>query len=262
MNASDGDLPIKLTTDGRVGIVELNRPQVYNCLTVQMLSDIRAGLNAFEDGDIRAVVILGAGKNFCTGASLDEVEAVRADPSALSEFLSHGHAVMNRIQESPLPIVAGIHGLCLAGGIELALACDVVFAADTANFGDQHAAFGLIPGWGGSQRLVRAIGQRRSMDLMFSARRVDAHTALEWGLVNYVCTADQLRSAAIEYAKTLSARNREGLTAMKRLALRAAGDVLASGLEAEKEEALRALSSANVNEGLRAFKERRTPMFT
>ena len=92
----------------------------------------------------------------------------------LRDFLALGHSVLDRIEASPLPVVAAVQGLCLAGGIELALACDVVFAAEDARFGDQHAAFGLIPGWGGSQRLTRAVGLRRALDLMYSARWLDA----------------------------------------------------------------------------------------
>jgi enoyl-CoA hydratase/carnithine racemase len=160
-----------------------------------------------------------------------------------------------------MPVVAAVQGLCLAGGIELALACDVLFAADDAKFGDQHAAFGLIPGWGGSQRLTRAIGLRRSLDMMFSARRIDAQTALDWGLVNYVSGNGNLRHDALDYARVLSTRNGDGLTAMKRLAYLAAADGLTAGLRQEREEALPILMGKNVDEGLNAFKERRTPKF-
>jgi enoyl-CoA hydratase len=243
-------------------MIELNRPKVYNCLTREMLSSIRSAIDFFErGGSVRAVVITAAGKHFCTGAALDEVEIARGSPDHLQGYLAHGHAVLDRLQQVSMPIVAAVQGLCLAGGIELALACDVLFAADDAKFGDQHAAFGLIPGWGGSQRLTRAIGLHRSLDMMFSARRIDAQTALDWGLVNYVSGNGNLHHDALDYARVLSTRNGDGLAAMKRLAYLAAADRLAAGLHQEREEALPILMGKNVDEGLNAFKERRTPKF-
>src|SRR5262249_18175919 len=140
----------------------------------------------------------------------DEVERVRGGEADLRDFLALGHAVLDRIEASPLPVIAAVQGLCLAGGIELVLACDVVFAAEDARFGDQHAAFGLIPGWGGSQRLTRTIGLRRALDLMYSARWIDAPTAMQWGLVNHLLPATRLRDEALAYARQLVTRSSSG----------------------------------------------------
>jgi enoyl-CoA hydratase len=255
--------PLDISRVGKVGIIELARPEKFNCLSLAAHAAIDAALTQFEQADsgVRAVLIRAQGKHFCTGADLEQVKALRADRAQLEAFIRQGHAVLARLGASPLPVVAAVQGLCLAGGIELMLACDVVFAGKEARFGDQHAQFGLIPGWGGSQRLAHIVGARRSMDLFLSARWVDADTALQWGLVNYVCEVDALQQAALDYCASLAERSRAGLAAMKRLARCAMEMPLARGLEVEAELAVDALLSDDVTEGLAAFEQRRTPAF-
>jgi enoyl-CoA hydratase len=253
---------IDVSLRDKIGVIELARPGVFNCLTREMWSTIGAALERLEqEGEARAILIVAAGKNFCTGAALDEVQAVRGNKNDLREFLELGHATLNRIEASPLPVIGAVQGLCLAGGIELALTCDVLFAAEDARFGDQHSAFGLIPGWGGSQRLTQALGLRRSLDLMYSARWIDASTAMQWGLVSHVSPSDRLRDDAMAYAKLLASRSRSGLAAIKRLARHAAQESLEQGLHLERQEALRVLQGPDLDEGLAAFKERRVPVF-
>ena len=148
-----------------------------------------------------------------------------------------GHAVLRRFEASTLPVVAACQGLCLAGGLELMLACDVVFAARDARFGDQHAQFGLVPGWGGSQRLPRLVGLRRALDLFYSARWIDAETALQWGLVNHVVAPEALAAEALAYCKAIGARSRGGLATMKRLARVGLEGTLDAGLSIEESQA-------------------------
>lgn len=262
MNEQDHD-PVKVSLREGVGLIELARPSVFNCLSRQMLLIIRDAVERFEREGARALLVTATGKNFCTGAALDEVEAACRREQDLREFLELGHSVLSRIEASPLPVIGAVQGLCLAGGIELALTCDVLFAAETARFGDQHAAFGLIPGWGGSQRLTRAVGLRRSLDLMYSARWIDAATAMQWGLVSYVSPAEGLDADALAYARLLATRSRTGLAAIKRLARHAAdeGQGLSEGLRLERQEGVTVLSGIDINEGLAAFRERRTPLF-
>lgn len=247
-----------------VGIIELARPDKYNCLSSAMFLEIEQALEAFErvDSGVRAVLILAQGKHFCTGADLDEVERVRQDSLQLMSFIHRGHVVLRRLEESPLPVVAACQGLVLAGGSELMLACDVVFASRDCRIGDQHAQFGLIPGWGGSQRLPRLIGLRRALDLDFSARWIDADTALAWGLVNYVVDRERLHEEAHAYCQALTTRSRAGLAAMKQLARSGLKCSLREGLALEEETAVRALQGADVAEGLAAFKARRQPKFS
>lgn len=259
---SEHAAPVIYRRQGAVGIIELSKPARFNCLSLAMFRLIAQALGEFEnEGQVRAVLVQAQGKNFCTGAELDEVEAVGKSQETLRAFLELGHQTLRRFEISPLPIIAAVQGLCLAGGLELAVACDVILAADTARFGDQHAAFGLIPGWGNSQRLPRAIGLQRARDLMFSARWLDAATALQWGLISRVVPADQLSERALDYAQQLSVRSRPGIAAMKSLSLGAMEGHLEEGLQREVTAACEVLLGADAKEGIAAFKQRRQPGF-
>ncbi|MBN9562051.1 MAG: enoyl-CoA hydratase/isomerase family protein [Alphaproteobacteria bacterium] len=254
--------PVLAERDGSVGIIRLNRPAKFNCLSTAVMSGIAAALDGFEgDSTIRAVLVASEGKHFCTGADLDEVKGLRSDRAALTHFIATGHAALCRLEASALPVVVAVQGLCLAGGLELMLACDVAFAGADARFGDQHAQFGLIPGWGGSQRLTRTVGMRRASDLFFSANWIDAETAKAWGLVNAVTADAAPVQEALAYCRTLAERSRSGLATMKRLARQGADLPLADGLRLEQELAVDALLAGDVTEGLAAFQERRKPRF-
>jgi len=246
----------------KVGIIELARPQVFNCLSMAAFRQIDAARQAFEaDAGVRVILVRAQGRNFCTGADLDDVKSRLQDAQALRAFIAGGHAMLSAFEASRLPVVAAVQGLCLAGGIELALACDVVFAARSARFGDQHAQFGLVPGWGGTQRLPRAIGLRRALDLMLSARWIDAAAALDWGIANYVADDDKLNDEAMAYCTTLASRSAAGLALMKRLARDGAQMTLQDALALEVDAVVDALRSADVAEGLSAFEARRKPVF-
>jgi len=253
---------VETRRDGSTGIITLARPAVFNCLSLATLADLAAALDAFEaDAAIRAVLITAQGKHFCTGAALDEVLERHRDPEAIADLLARGHAVLDRLEASPLPVVAAVHGLCLAGGLELVLSCDIVFAAASARFGDQHAKFGLLPGWGSTQRLPRIVGLRRALDLMLSARWIDAAEAASWGLVNRVVEDAALEREALAYAAQLGARSAPGLALMKRLARDGLEGSLAAGLRREAAMVAPEFASPDVAEGLAAFRERREPRF-
>jgi enoyl-CoA hydratase len=249
--------------DADVGVIELARPEKFNCLSVAVHEGIAAAIDAFErpESGVRSLLLRAQGKHFCTGADLEEVRGLRERPAELGHLLALGHAVLRRLEASALPVVAACQGLCLAGGLELMLACDVVFAARDARFGDQHAQFGLVPGWGGSQRLPRSIGLRRALDLFYSARWIDADTAERWGLVNHVVDADRLDAEALAYCHAIGTRSRGGLATMKRLARAGLEGSLDAGLALEERDATGVLLGADVGEGLAAFVERRKPRF-
>ena len=254
--------PVTATIDGNVGIIELSRPEKLNCLSLEAPECIAAARAEFEaTRDVRAILIRAQGKHFCTGADLTEVKEKLNDPIGLDQFIGFGMDSLRKLEQSPLPVIVAVQGLCLAGGIELMLAADVCFAAATAQFGDQHAQFGLIPGWGGSQRLTRLMGQRRALDLMFSARWLKADEAKEAGLVNYIVPDDDLHIAAQEYCQTMATRSRPGIAEMKRLAREGADMSIDQQMRLERDAAVRALPSADVAEGLDAFEKRRTPDF-
>ncbi|MGF7160362.1 enoyl-CoA hydratase [Rhodoligotrophos appendicifer] len=248
-------------TDG-VGLITLARPDKLNCLSSAMLEGLAAALDRFEaEPAVRAILICAQGKHFCAGADLEEVKGLRQDPVALEAFFRRGHELLCRFEASDLPVVAAVQGACLAGGLELVLASDVVFAAETASFGDQHAQYGLFPGWGATQRLPRLIGMRRALDLMFTAGRLDARKAESWGLVNHVTDADKLQAEAMAYCAGFSHRSRSAIAAMKRVSRTGAEGTLTDGLESEIKAALTLVMGDDVGEGIRAFEDRRAPQF-
>ena len=256
------NVPVTVSIEGNVGIIELSRPKKLNCLSLEVHEQIGAARVQFETNrDVRAILIRAQGKHFCTGADLSEVKGKLYDAPALDHFIGFGMEGLRALEQSPLPVIVAVQGLCLAGGMELMLAADVCFAAETAQFGDQHAQFGLIPGWGGSQRLTRIMGQRRALDLMFSARWLKADEAKEAGLVNYIVPDADLHGAAQKYCQKIATRSRPGIAEMKRLA-REGGDLtIDQQMRLERDAAVRALPSDDVAEGLDAFENRRTPDF-
>lgn len=255
--------PVLVSRAGAVGVIELARPEKFNCLSMAVHGAIAAAMDAFEapGSGVRAVLIRAQGKHFCTGADLDEVKALRDDPKQVEHFIRFGHGVLQRLEASDLPVVAACQGLALAGGSELMLACDVIFASSDFRLGDQHAQYGLVPGWGGTQRFPRIAGLRRGLDMFFSARWIDAATAMQWGLVNYVVEPDKLQDAALEYCTKLTTRSRAGLAVMKRLARQGIERPLDQGLELEASIVTGELLGDDVSEGLAAFEARRTPKF-
>ncbi len=254
--------PVNVSVEGSVGIIELARPEKSNCLSLKAHECISRARERFEaDRNVRSILICAQGKHFCTGADLTEVKSKLMDARALDYFIAFGMEGFRKLEQSRLPVIVAVQGLCLAGGLELMLSCDVCFAAESAQFGDQHAQFGLIPGWGGSQRLTRLMGLRRALDLMFSARWLKADEAKEAGLVNYIVPDEELRQAALAYCQKIATRSRPGIAEMKRLAREGADMATDQQMRLERDAAVRALPSVDVTEGLNAFENRRTPAF-
>jgi len=255
--------PVAVSREGAVGIVELARPDKFNCLSVDVHLGLQAALDEFEapGSGVRVILLRAQGAHFCTGADLEEVKSLLPDVAKVSRLIHKGNDVLKRFEASELPVIAACQGLALAGGVELMLACDVVFAASDLRIGDQHAQYGLVPGWGGSQRFPRIVGLRRALDMFYSARWIDAQTALQWGLVNYVVEPDKLNAATLEYCTKLAKRSRIGIATMKRLARRGLDGPLGTGLDLEASVSIDALLGEDVAEGLAAFEARRPPMF-
>jgi len=243
----------------------LNRPEAMNAMSPQLAADLAAALDAVEaDGGFRCLVITGRGRAFCAGADLKAVRALGEgqDPESASKaFRDDAGALLRRIETFAMPVIAAVNGLALAGGLELVSVCDIVIAAEEAMFGDQHARYGLLPGWGGSARLPRKIGSNRAKELIFTGRHVSAATMMEWGLVNRVVPLAGLEAAAETLAAEISEKSPLGLRLMKRM--------VDGGLELPLEDALRheiALveayqTSHDRREGLAAFAEKRKPAF-
>ena len=248
---------------GAVGRLTLNRPDKLNALSSAVHQGLIDGLAGFEaDRAVRAVLLCAAGPHFSAGADLAEVDAARTEAARLERFVALAHRAARRLETSRLPVVAAVQGYCLAGGLELMLAADVVFLADDARVGDQHARFGLVPGGGATQRLPRLVGLRRALDLMLSGRHLDAAEAERWGLANRVVPAAQLAAAAAAYATALSVGNPDGLAFIKATARRGAEMSPSDGLTLEEAGVVRELMSDNAGEGIAAFRAKREPRFS
>lgn len=254
--------PVAVSIEDGVGIIELARPEKFNAMSIRAIAVIEGAIDMFlADHSVRAILVRAQGKNFCTGDDLSEVSGFNGAGALAGRSSENGHRVLRKLETGRLPVVIAVQGLALAGGLELALAGDVVFAGESSRLGDQHACFGMIPGWGGTQRLPRIVGMRRALDLMMSARWIDAMTALDWGLVNYVAPDAELQVAAMAYCRTLATRNPDGLALMKRLAREGMDMRLDDGLANETATIPAFLESDNVAEGVAAFMARREPAF-
>lgn len=241
----------------------LNRPHAMNALTPRVLSAIESALDAAEMNDsVRVVVLTGIGRAFCAGADLKYVRSQSDNGAdATDRFLAKVLATMNRLERFPMPVIAAVNGLALAGGLELVLCCDLVLAARSARFGDAHANYGLLPGGGGSVRLPRKIGPTRAKYLMLTGEFVPADELVAAGLVNKVVDDEELASETEALAAVIALKSPVGLRRMKQL--------VNDGLEMPTETALRMellaseahAHSEDMKEGLVAFEAKRKPVF-
>ncbi|MBI2527117.1 MAG: enoyl-CoA hydratase/isomerase family protein [Candidatus Rokubacteria bacterium] len=253
-----------VTLDVGEGIarVVLNRPEQLNAISPQLLEDLWHVCATVEaDPGVRAVALTGAGRVFCAGADLKAVQALSPDPVKWAQFMGSWHRVFNRIEALPMPVVVGVHGLALAGGLELVLCADIAVMDAEARLGDQHANFGLVAGGGGSQRLPRLIGARRAKDLMLLGGWLTASQCLEWGLVTRVTPAGTVAAAVEAVARELAAKSASANRTVKTLVNRSFDFDLGSGLEMERQLVAAHMRSADAGEGLRAFVEKRAPVF-
>jgi len=243
--------------------ITLNRPEAMNAISPAMIEGVGRALDeALGREDARAVVLTGAGRAFSAGADLKYVRGETGSGEAgAGQFLNDLLALLNRLERFPLPVIAAVNGLALAGGLELVLCCDLVFAAKSARFGDAHANYGLLPGGGGSVRLPRRIGAARAKYLMFTGEVVSAAVMEAAGLVNQAVEDGELGHVVDALAATIAAKSPLGVSRMKTL--------VNDGLEQPLEVALRqelvmsALHehSDDVHEGLAAFQQKRAPHF-
>ncbi|HEY7372784.1 MAG TPA: enoyl-CoA hydratase-related protein [Polyangia bacterium] len=248
----------------RAAFVTLNRPEAANALSeglVGALARVFADLAADVKGgaDIRALVVTGAGKVFCAGADLKERRAMTLEQTWA--FLDVLNRLMNAIAAFPRPVIAAINGAAFGGGLELALACDLRVAADTAEMGLTEVRIGVIPGAGGTQRLARVASVAAAKELILTGRRVRAARARELGIVAEVVPAAELAAAAAKLADDIAAAGPLAVAAAKRAIDDGAALPLGDGLALEAACYEEVLASDDRNEGLNAFAEKRAPVF-
>ena len=247
--------------DGVARIV-LNRPDKLNAISPGLLEDLGEACAVIEgDARVRVVTLTGSGRAFCAGADLAIVQEVAGDAARWRSFIDLWHRMFNRLEALPRVVIAGVHGLALAGGLELVLACDLVVADEQARLGDQHANFGLVAGGGGSQRLPRVIGARRAKELMLLGGWLDAREAAAWGLVNRLAPAGKLTETLDALVAELLGKSVSASATVKTLVDRGLDLDLQSGLELEKALVGEHMRSADAAEGLRAFAAKRRPNF-
>jgi enoyl-CoA hydratase len=245
---------VTIERDGPIAVVLLNRPEQLNALSSELLDALADALDRLDaDGEVRAIVLGGNERAFAAGADIRELER-RADgaPSA---------RLWRTLRELQTPVVAAVSGYCLGGGCELALACDLVVAGDTARFGQPEANLGLIPGAGGTQRLVRAVGKATAMDMILSGRMLTAQEALAAGLVARVVVREAWLDEAKRVARDIAAKGPVAVRLAKDAIDRAFELPLAEGLAYERDAFERARESEDAAEGLRAFIDKRAPDF-
>jgi enoyl-CoA hydratase/carnithine racemase len=257
------DTTVTYATSDGIARIGLNRPAQLNAISPALLEDLDRACDAIErDAGVRAVTLTAAGRVFCAGADLRAVQELSPDPVRWAGFMRLWHRVFNRLEALPVPVIAGVHGLALAGGLELVLVADLVVADEQARLGDQHANFGLVAGGGGSQRLPRVVGPRRAKELMLLGGWLNAAQAQAWGLVNRVVPAGTVGTAVESMAAELAAKSVSASRTVKALVNRAFDTDLTSGLELERHLAAAHMRGPDAAEGLRAFIEKRTPVFT
>ncbi|MBP02933.1 MAG: enoyl-CoA hydratase [Rhodospirillaceae bacterium] len=250
---------ILVEAHGHVGLITLNRPKALNALSDSLVSDIGHALDAYEaDDSIRAVVITGSDKAFAAGADIKEMSEKTFVDCYLEEFIT---SRWERITTFRKPIIAAVAGYALGGGCELALMCDIIIAAETAKFGQPEITLGIIPGAGGTQRLTRAVGKSKAMDMVLSGRQMGANEAERSGLVSRVVAADELIEVSLKVAEDIAAMSMPVAMIAKESVNRAFESSLAEGIKFERRMFHSTFSLADQKEGMAAFTEKRRPSF-
>jgi enoyl-CoA hydratase len=244
---------------GRVGIVRLNRPQALNALNVALMDELLGAVEAFDaDAGVGCILITGSDKAFAAGADIKEM----ADKTYIDIFRADYTADYERLTRVRKPVIAAVAGFALGGGCELAMMCDFIIAADNAKFGQPEIKLGIIPGIGGTQRLTRAVGKAKAMDLILTGRMMDAAEAERSGLVARVVPAASLMEEAIKVAETISALSQPSLLVAKEAVNRSFETSLAEGVRFERRVFHALFATKDRKEGMTAFIEKRPPRFT
>jgi enoyl-CoA hydratase len=246
---------------GRVAVLTLDRPDALNALSTEMLDAIEEHLDAIErEPELRAVIVTGAGdRAFTAGADINHMR--QATPLEAREYAKRGHAVTNRIEAFPRPVIAAVNGYALGGGCELALACDIRLASEKARFGLPEVTLGILPGWGGTQRMARATSPGFAKELIFTGRYVDAQEALSAGLANHVYPHEELMQRAMELAEKIATMPPGQIASAKEIVNLALEGDLQGHLARELDAFALAFTTEDQREGMAAFFEKRPPEF-
>ena len=249
---------VDTSVDDHVALLRLNRPEARNALSPEMMEEIASELERLDpDPGVRCIVIAGSEEVFAAGADIRAM-AERTLPEALYHPAA---GFWRRVAAIKTPLVAAVSGYALGGGCELALACDMIVASETALFGQPEITLGIIPGGGGTQRLARVLGKQRTMEYVLTGRRFDAGLAHSWGLVNRVAKQNDFVTEAVELARTVADRPPLATRLAKQAVIAAEETSLSAGLETERRLYELAMATEDRVEGMEAFLEKRKPEF-
>ncbi|MES5044970.1 enoyl-CoA hydratase [Rhizobium nepotum] len=241
-----------------VGVITLNRPKALNALNSVLLKELRHILSSFStDDSIGAIIITGSEKAFAAGADIKEMQALDFVDAYVGDFLGG----WDEVASTRKPVIAAVSGFALGGGCELAMMCDFIIASETAKFGQPEITLGVIPGMGGSQRLTRAVGKAKAMDLVLTGRMMDAAEAERAGLVSRVVPAANLMDEAVDAATRIASLSRASVLMAKESVNRSFEVSLAEGLRYERRSFQSLFATADQKEGMAAFVEKRKPAF-
>nr|WP_314090488.1 enoyl-CoA hydratase [uncultured Shinella sp.] len=245
-------------TRGRVGLITLNRPQALNALNRKLLEELKSVLAGFEaDAGIGAIVLTGSEKAFAAGADIKEMQPY-GFAEAVVEDLAAG---WDEVAACRKPMIAAVSGFALGGGCEVAMMCDFIIASETAKFGQPEITLGIIPGMGGTQRLTRALGKSKAMDLILTGRLMDAAEAERSGLVARVVAPEKLLDEALAAAEKIAGFSLPSTMMAKEAVSRAHETVLSEGMRAERRLFHALFATEDQKEGMTAFIEKRKPVF-
>jgi enoyl-CoA hydratase len=243
----------------KVGLISLNRPAAYNALSLDMMEELMGALEKFDKLDsVGAMVITGNEKAFAAGADITNMVDATEEEIRRSPFIP----TFARIQKINKPVLAAVAGYCLGGGIELAMSCDLIIAADNSKFGQPEINLGVIPGAGGTQRLTRAVGKVRAMEMILNNRTLTAAEALEYGLINRIYSLEEYLPQTLNLAQEIASRSPLAVLAGKQAVNQAFESSLADGLDRERELFYGLFSSQDQKEGMKAFLEKRDPRWS
>ncbi len=249
---------IIVETHGRVGVIRLNRPSALNALNSELIAELTRAIDAFEaDRGIGCLIVTGSEKAFAAGADIKEM----AEKSFLDAYMGDFAANWDRAAHARKPVIAAVAGFALGGGCELAMQCDLIVAADNAKFGQPEIRLGVIPGIGGTQRLTRAVGKAKAMDLCLTGRMMDAQEAERCGLVARVVPLAELMSEAMKMAETIASMPLPAAMIAKEAVDRAFETTLSEGIRFERRVFHSLFATADQKEGMAAFVEKRKPDF-
>jgi enoyl-CoA hydratase len=249
---------ILLKTHGRVGLITLNRPQALNALNAQLVSEVNQALDALEaDANIGCIVLTGSKKAFAAGADIKEMAELTYPQIYMDDLFSDSDRVANRRK----PIIAAVNGFALGGGCELALMCDFILAGDNARFGQPEINLGVLPGMGGTQRLTRAVGKAKAMEMCLSGRMIDAVEAERCGIVARIVPSDELLDEALKVAAVIASKSLPIAMMVKESVNRAFEVNLTEGVRFERRVFHAAFATQDQKEGMAAFIAKREAEF-